>query len=91
MSEILVVSGAGKLPEILAEAATALESSGEVHLAGLNNSISRAIEVAEFLKHSISGLHTNIAIQNEEGKAKVSIHLSTRKPATGPGYSAPVP
>jgi hypothetical protein len=62
-----------------------------VVLAGINNSISRAIELAEFLKHSRPNLHCNMRIDTDERKAKVLISLSFNKPVEGPGYNPPIP
>ena len=57
MSEIMVPSGARYLKQTVAEAATALEQEGEVRLTGMNSAISRTVELGEFLKRSITGIH----------------------------------
>jgi DNA-binding protein len=91
MTEILVLSAESKLGETLMHAVTELKQQKSVVLAGINHSISRAVELAEFIRHSRPNLHCNMRIDAEEAKTKLLISLSFNKPVEGPGYSPPIP
>jgi len=57
----------------------------------MNSAISRTVELAEFLKRCISGLHQNVEIIGESGKTRILCHLSTKGfSAKGKGYMGPI-
>ena len=63
MSEIQV-SGKDDPKTSLAQAATTLEATGEVWITGVSMEISRALELSEFLKERVPGLHQTISLEN---------------------------